>query len=88
MIEQAEAVAIATAVFDEPTGIGAYAFDDGFVLWAETPPPADPTVPPATVGDGCIVVDRETGAVSHWPPMAAVEIARRYSGERRPGAPA
>lgn len=55
-----------------------YEFEQGFVFWEVEPPGPDPLRPPASVGAGCVVVDRITGEPSSWPAMAAVEIARRY----------
>lgn len=58
--------------------IGVYEFARGFVFWELNPPQADPSRPPESVGAGCIVVDRETGEPTFWPPLPALLIAQRY----------
>lgn len=88
MIDRAEALATAAWWFEElepgtdVPEFGCHEFDEGFVLWIVEPPSPDPSRPPASVGTASLVIDRETGELSVWPPLPAAVIAGRYRQER------
>ncbi|MFI5955624.1 SUKH-3 domain-containing protein [Cryptosporangium sp. NPDC051539] len=52
-------------------------FDHGWVAWVAAPTRVDPAVPPDRVGDARVVVDRESGEVTSWPPLPVDEIIAR-----------
>lgn len=62
--------------------IGLHEFDLGWVAWPEIPAPADLSRPPASTGGPQIVVDRETGEITTWPPLPAPLIAEQYAKSR------
>ncbi|SDT74610.1 hypothetical protein [Actinoplanes derwentensis] len=86
MVDRGEALEIAAWWIEEsepelgPVELGCHEFDQGFVIWIEEPPRPDPNRPPESVGTACLVVDRASGELSVWPPMAALEIAEQYAG--------
>ncbi|MET8148616.1 SUKH-3 domain-containing protein [Actinoplanes sp. NPDC005259] len=67
---------------DDQPEIGLHEFDLGWVAWPAAPAPADATRPPASTGGPQIVVDRETGDITRWPPLPAPTIAEQYTAAR------
>ncbi len=68
-----------------PTEIGFYEFDLGFIISQSEPLQiaADGTPrPPSTTGRPSVVIDRETGELSVWPPLTSSEIAEWYTQHR------
>ncbi|ROO63365.1 SUKH-3 immunity protein of toxin-antitoxin system [Micromonospora sp. Llam0] len=64
--------------------IGLHEFEHGYVAWLI---PADDSAGPATgppTGSGSprIVIDRESGEVSQWPPIPVTVVAERYAAAR------
>lgn len=58
--------------------LGMRAFDLGWVVWAQPPPPDDPAAVPDRIGAPRAVVDRETGEMTFYPPQAVDDVADRY----------
>lgn len=67
---------------EEATEVGLYAFEDGYVAWAKPPEPEDPSTLPATVGGGCVVIDRVTGEVSIRPLLNPEAVADQWPRHR------
>ncbi|MFV2018486.1 SUKH-3 domain-containing protein [Micromonospora sp. LOL_023] len=65
--------------------IGLHEFDQGYVAWlVPSDPGADSAAagPPGSSGTPRIVIDRESGEVSEWPPLPVPVVAQRYATER------
>lgn len=64
-----------------PPEVDFYEFDLGFVASRREPlrfaPDGTPR-PPSATGQPTVVIDRETGRLSSWPPLSNQEIAERY----------
>lgn len=96
MIGRDEALALArdwatTHGADPAAEIGLHEFDQGYVAWlvptgdtgSDVPAePAGPPAPPTASGSARIVVDRQSGVVSQWPPLPVAVVAARYAAER------
>ncbi|MEU8270352.1 hypothetical protein AB0B89_24740 [Sphaerisporangium sp. NPDC049002] len=67
---------------EEATEVGLYVFEEGYVAWAKTPEPEDPGTLPATVGGGCVVIDRFTGELSIRPLLNPETVADQWPGRR------
>lgn len=67
---------------EEATEVGLYAFDGGYVAWVKVPEPEDPSTMPATVGGGCVVIDRTTGEVAIRPLLNPEAVAAQWPGHR------
>ncbi|GGK86321.1 hypothetical protein Sme01_39710 [Sphaerisporangium melleum] len=67
---------------DQATEVGLYAFDEGYVAWARPAAPAEPGTLPATVGGGCVVIDRATGEISIRPLLTPETVAEQWAGRR------
>jgi hypothetical protein len=67
---------------EEATEVSLYAFEEGYVAWATAPEPEDPSTLPATVGGGCVVIDRATGELSIRPLLNPEAVAEQWAGRR------
>ncbi|GAA4563557.1 hypothetical protein [Planotetraspora kaengkrachanensis] len=54
------------------------AFDGGYVAWISDDRPEDPSVPPETVGGGCLVIDGTTGAIAIRPLLGPDDVAEQW----------
>ena len=82
MYDKTWALARAEALYNpderaERREVGVHEFGLGFVVWAEESR-TGPTGLPASIGTACAVVDKDSGALSLWPPLPATMIAERY----------
>ncbi|MFC4589295.1 hypothetical protein [Sphaerisporangium corydalis] len=64
----------------EATEVGLYAFEEGYVAWARGPEPREPSTLPATVGGGCVVIDKATGELSIRPLLNPQNVADQWPG--------
>ncbi|WP_441246585.1 hypothetical protein [Kitasatospora sp. McL0602] len=98
MITQEEAVAKARTWLNAGAADGAESevrfreFELGWVVWAAPAPlERDPVTgmrrPPATVGQACGVVDRETGELSAWPSVPVDTVIASYRQRRAAASP-
>jgi hypothetical protein len=78
-IARADAWINGNAAEGERLDVGVHEFEQGFVVWGITPPPAAHSGPPSTVGSARGVIDRLSGELSVWPPQPVQEIARQYA---------
>jgi hypothetical protein len=62
----------------ETTKVGIEEYDVGYVAWEIVPIPDDPTRPPDRIGDGFLVIDKETGDVSTWPSWGPERVMQAY----------
>lgn len=81
MISRDEAQRIAES-WARTTEVGLYEFELGYVAAATEPEPEDPESVPSNVGGGRIVIDKQTGEVTHWPSLSARIIAEQYTARR------
>ncbi|MEU8326941.1 SUKH-3 domain-containing protein [Micromonospora sp. NPDC048839] len=68
-----------------PPEVDMYEFDLGFVVSRREPRPEPtngPPRPPSATGQPTIVIDRETGELSQWPPLPGPAIAEQYAQRR------
>ncbi|NUR82719.1 MAG: hypothetical protein HOY71_01375 [Nonomuraea sp.] len=79
-LDQARALAeeYFNGVRDVPVPVGLHAFGGGYVAWIREPEPDDPGMLPATVGAGCVVIDRYTGEVAIRPLLDPVTVAAQW----------
>jgi hypothetical protein len=61
--------------------VGLYEFDAGYVVWPIRPR-ADMSRPPGSFGAGPAVIDRETGELTEWPPLAPEKVADQYAARK------
>ncbi|GAA1305962.1 hypothetical protein Psi02_23020 [Planotetraspora silvatica] len=54
------------------------AFDGGYVAWIADDEPEDPSVPPETVGGGCVVIDGTTGDIVIRPLLGPNDVAEQW----------
>lgn len=86
MITSDQAVALAAReMWVEIAKVGIEEHDVGYVAWEVIPPPDDPTRPPDRIGDGFLVIDKETGDVSTWPSWGPVRVMQAYRKAKSAG---
>jgi hypothetical protein len=74
---------------EQRASVGFHEFEEGYIVWRESGPepggtaPGDRTRPPATVGGGRGVIDKETGEFSTWPSLPVSTIAEQYKLRRK-----
>jgi hypothetical protein len=72
---------------DRAAEVGIVAFDGGYVAWIANEEPSDPSVPPETVGGGCIVIDGTTGDIAVRPLLSPNDVAEQWPTRDRPPSP-
>ncbi|MFY1635100.1 SUKH-3 domain-containing protein [Solwaraspora sp. WMMB335] len=87
MIDRDEALAMARGWAGEhgtAPDVGLHEFDQGYVAWpiGSTPGTAATAGAPGSSGPPRIVIDRQTGEMTQWPPLPVAVIAQRYATER------
>ena len=86
MITPEEAAALAAREMRvEVAKVGIEEYDVGYVAWEFIPPPDDPTRPPDTIGDGFLVIDKESGDVSTWPSWGPTRVMQAYRNAKSAG---
>ncbi|MDR8410645.1 hypothetical protein [Nonomuraea sp. 3-1Str] len=65
---------------DDPVRVGVHGFGEGYVAWVREPDSDDPATLPATVGGGCIVIDRVTGEIVSRPLLDPETVAELWPG--------
>jgi hypothetical protein len=82
MIDRARAEATALAHLGPGGEIRVAEFDSGYIVWRVEARPADPSVPPPTLGRPTAVIDKETGEVTPWGSLPTELIAAQYTAHR------
>ncbi|GII56337.1 hypothetical protein Pth03_47260 [Planotetraspora thailandica] len=67
---------------ESATEVGIAAVDGGYVAWIANEEPADPSVPPETVGGGCVVIDGATGDMVVRPLLCPHDVAEQWPASR------